>query len=159
MRMVMPTVVPHHRKRWPYMSMARFETGGGGNPHMHGFSMGRRGPRMGRVQADVNTAVDELNATSFPHAPGEVRRLTVRGRHCAGAASRPAAAPPPSEEAGFDRTHWETEALVSGAMQAFFTEYLVRRTFLNKILVWRAFLTTYLVWRAFLNKILVRRIF
>jgi hypothetical protein len=39
--------------------MARFETGANGNPHYHGFSMGRRGPRMNRVRADVEGVGDE----------------------------------------------------------------------------------------------------
>ena len=34
------------------MSMARFETGKTGNPHYHGFSVGRRGPIMKRVRDD-----------------------------------------------------------------------------------------------------------
>ena len=38
MRMVMPTIVPHSEE-WPYMAMARAETGPGGNPHTHGFCM------------------------------------------------------------------------------------------------------------------------
>ena len=53
MRVVMPAVVPHSR-RYPYLCMARFETGSGGNPHAHGFSVGLPGPRMGRVHADVD---------------------------------------------------------------------------------------------------------
>ena len=51
-RMVMPTIVPHSED-WPYMTMARFETGPGGNPHYHGFSMGTPGPVVKRVKADV----------------------------------------------------------------------------------------------------------
>ena len=52
MRMVMPTIV-RHSEAWPYMVMARFETGDGGNPHYHGFSMGDPGPEVRRVKADV----------------------------------------------------------------------------------------------------------
>ena len=55
MRVVMPAVVPHSQ-RYPYMCMARFETGAGGNPRAHGFSVGLPGPRMGRVHADVDGA-------------------------------------------------------------------------------------------------------
>ena len=51
MRMVMPEVVKHSDEE-PYMSMARFETGKTGNPHYHGFSVGRRGPIMKRVRDD-----------------------------------------------------------------------------------------------------------
>ena len=50
MKVVMPSVV-RHSEMWPYLSMARFETGGGGNPHYHGFSVGLRGPVMNRVKA------------------------------------------------------------------------------------------------------------
>ena len=39
------------------MAMARFETGDGGNPHFHGFSIGAGGPRLGRVDADMNLEV------------------------------------------------------------------------------------------------------
>ena len=52
MRMVMPTIVPHSEE-WPYMAMSRFETGPGGNPHNHGFSMGTPGPVVQRGKADV----------------------------------------------------------------------------------------------------------
>ena len=53
MRMVMPAIVPHSDD-WPYMCMARFETGPGGNPHYHGFSAGTPGPVVKRVKADVD---------------------------------------------------------------------------------------------------------
>ena len=36
------------------MCMARFETGAGGNPHYHGFSVGAPGPVVKRVKADVD---------------------------------------------------------------------------------------------------------
>jgi len=52
MRMVMPAIVPHSDLE-RYMSMARFETGPGGNPHWHGFGMGAAGPKVERVEADV----------------------------------------------------------------------------------------------------------
>jgi len=52
MRMVMPAIVPHNDLE-RYMAMARFETGPGGNPHWHGFSMGAAGPKVERVEADV----------------------------------------------------------------------------------------------------------
>ena len=51
MRIVMPAVVKHDKA--PYRCMARFETGPGGNPHAHGFSMGNAGPKVARVKADV----------------------------------------------------------------------------------------------------------
>ena len=41
------------------MAMSRFETGPGGNPHNHGFSMGTPGPVVQRVKADVS-GVDDL---------------------------------------------------------------------------------------------------
>ena len=34
-------------------------TGANGNPHYHGFSIGRRGPRINRVRADVEGVGDE----------------------------------------------------------------------------------------------------
>ena len=46
MRVVMPEVVPHSAEQ-RYMAMARMETGSGGNPHYHGFSVGKSGPRVG----------------------------------------------------------------------------------------------------------------
>ena len=57
MRIVMPSVVPHS-DRYPYMCMARMETGGGGNPHAHGLSMGMPGPVLRRVKADVEGVGD-----------------------------------------------------------------------------------------------------
>ena len=53
MRIVMPSVVKHSKKH-PYMSMARAEVGPNGNPHYHGFSMGVPGPRVTRVEGDVD---------------------------------------------------------------------------------------------------------
>lgn len=58
MHLVMPAVVPHSDSA-PYMAMARFETGANGNPHYHGFSIGRRDPRRNRVRADVEGVGDE----------------------------------------------------------------------------------------------------
>ena len=58
MRMVMPAIVPHSAEA-PFMAMARFETGPGGNPHHHGFSVGTPGPRVQRVKADVEGEGDE----------------------------------------------------------------------------------------------------
>ena len=52
MRMVMPAIVPHS-EAWPYLAMARFETGPSGNPHYHGFCVGGGNPRLQRVRADV----------------------------------------------------------------------------------------------------------
>ena len=57
MRIVMPSIVPHSREN-PFMAMARFEVGANGNPHMHGFSLGDRGPKMTRVEADVSSEGD-----------------------------------------------------------------------------------------------------
>ena len=57
MRVVMPAVV-RHNEAWPYMSMARFETGPTGNPHYHGFSVGLPGPRMKRVHDDLGEQFD-----------------------------------------------------------------------------------------------------
>ena len=45
MKMVMPTILPHSALA-PYMSMARFETGPGGNPHLHGISYGDGNPTL-----------------------------------------------------------------------------------------------------------------
>ena len=44
MRIVMPAVVKHDKA--PYKCMTRFETGPGGNPHAHGFSMSNAGPKV-----------------------------------------------------------------------------------------------------------------
>ena len=53
MRVVMPQIVPHTEAE-PFMAMARFETGDGGNPHFHGFTVGAGGPQLGRVNADMD---------------------------------------------------------------------------------------------------------
>ena len=45
MRMVMPVVLGYS-KEVPCLSMARFETGAGGNMHWHGVSYGKGNPRM-----------------------------------------------------------------------------------------------------------------
>ncbi len=52
MRVVMPEIVPHTAAE-PFLTMARFETGAGGNPHYHGFTIGAGGPRLGRIDADL----------------------------------------------------------------------------------------------------------
>ena len=59
MRIVMPSVIKHTQK-WPYLSMTRFETGSGGNLHAHGFSCGKKPPRMPRrVKAKQTVDGDE----------------------------------------------------------------------------------------------------
>jgi hypothetical protein len=76
MVIVMPSVIKHTQKwsylsmtrfetgSWPYLSMIRFETGSGGNPHLHGFSWGKKPPRMPRrVKAKQVVGGDE--AVSF----------------------------------------------------------------------------------------------
>jgi hypothetical protein len=62
MQVVMPSVIKHS-KRWPFKSMARFETGTlGGNLHAHGFSYGGKPPNMPRrVKAQ---AVEDGDETS-----------------------------------------------------------------------------------------------
>ena len=45
------------------MSMARFETGPGGNAHYHGFNVGTPGPQVLRVKADVEGDGDEAPQT------------------------------------------------------------------------------------------------
>ena len=57
MRIVMPAVVSHTDID-PYMAMARFETGPGGNPHWHRMSVGRRCPQFRHVKDDVGAAGD-----------------------------------------------------------------------------------------------------
>ena len=52
MRIVMPAVVGHSDSD-PYMDMARFEVGPGGNPHWHGMSVGLRSPQFRHVKDDV----------------------------------------------------------------------------------------------------------
>ena len=52
MRVLMPTLVPHSDEI-PFLPMARFETGPGGNPHYHGCAAGAGNPRLLRVKADV----------------------------------------------------------------------------------------------------------
>ena len=52
MKVVMPAVVPHGGDA-RYLTMGRFETGPGGNPHTHGFSVGEGNPVLGRVRDNV----------------------------------------------------------------------------------------------------------
>lgn len=75
MRMVMPAIVPHS-EAWPYMAMARFETGPGGNPHYHGFSMGDPGPVVKRVKADV-AGGDDLPPRTMTDDMRVVRRAML----------------------------------------------------------------------------------
>ena len=64
MRVVMPEIVPHTEAE-PFMAMARFETGDGGNPHFHGFTVGAGGPQLGRVNADMDeSALGDLAPAS-----------------------------------------------------------------------------------------------
>ena len=76
MRMVMPAIVPHSEGA-PYMAMARFETGPGGNPHLHGFSVGDPGPEVKRVEADVDGA-DDLPPQTLLDDGRLVRRAMLR---------------------------------------------------------------------------------
>ena len=62
MRVVMPAIVPHSEEA-PFMSMARFETGPGGNAHYHGFNVGTPGPQVLRVKANVEGDGDEAPQT------------------------------------------------------------------------------------------------
>ena len=78
MRMVMPAIVPHS-SLWPYMTMARFETGPGGNAHWHGFSMGSPGPVVKRVKADVDGG-DDLPPQTTSDDLRLVRRSMLAGK-------------------------------------------------------------------------------
>ena len=78
MRVVMPAVVPHS-DRFPYMAMARWETGGGGNLHAHGFSVGLPGPRVGRVHADLDGDGDMPPSTSADDLQAVLRWLWREG--------------------------------------------------------------------------------
>ena len=51
MKMVMPEVVPHSSDA-PFLTMARFECGDGGNPHYHGFAVGKGNPRLERIHEE-----------------------------------------------------------------------------------------------------------
>ena len=72
MRIVMPAVVDHSDAE-PYMTMARFETGPGGNPHFHGFSIGRRCPQFRHVKDD-----DGFDGDMPPETVNEDFRLWQR---------------------------------------------------------------------------------
>ena len=63
MRIVMPSVIKHNLK-WPYLSMTRFETGPGGNLHAHGFSAGKKPPKMPR-RVKAKQVVDGDEAVSL----------------------------------------------------------------------------------------------
>ena len=79
MRIVMPEVLPHTEAE-PYMAMARFETGEGGNPHFHGFSIGAGGPRLGRVDADMDReVVGDLAPGSADEDGEDAEALPVSG--------------------------------------------------------------------------------
>ena len=77
MRIVMPTVL-WHSEDWPFMCMARFETGPNGNPHWHGFAMGLPGPRFERVRADVDGVGDEAPDTASADVQ-VLERVLARG--------------------------------------------------------------------------------
>ena len=87
MRVVMPAVVKHS-ERERYKSMARFETGPSGNPHYHGFSMGIAGPKVGRVEADVDgegdvppeTVSEDVRVVLRRVGKGRLRVFRRRGR-------------------------------------------------------------------------------
>eukprot|EP00959_Pyramimonas_sp_CCMP1952_P390325 8179131-Pyramimonas_sp.AAC.1 len=74
----MPAVVPHS-DRFPYMAMARWETGGGGNLHAHGFSVGLPSPQVGRVMADVDGEGDMAPSTSEEDLRAVLRWLWREG--------------------------------------------------------------------------------
>ena len=56
MRMVMPAVLGHSREV-PYLSIARFETGAGGNMHWHGMSYGVGNPRIDKASEELLPSV------------------------------------------------------------------------------------------------------
>ena len=70
MKIVMPAIVPHTEKA-PFLPMARFECGAGGNPHHHGFAFGAGNPRLGRVEVDVEGAGDLPPKTPEVSSDGE----------------------------------------------------------------------------------------
>ena len=54
MKIVMPAVVPHSED-YPFLCMGRYEVGKGGNPHVHGFCVGKRMKSMGgKLVMDVD---------------------------------------------------------------------------------------------------------
>ena len=68
MRIVIPAVLPHSEGE-PTLSMARFETGAGGNPHFHGFSYAEGNPQTHWVgdgsdseEGDAPRGVDSYHA-------------------------------------------------------------------------------------------------
>ena len=63
MRIVMPSVI-NHTQKWPYLTMTRFETGPGGNLHAHGFSCGKKPPKMPR-RVRAKQVVDGDEAVAF----------------------------------------------------------------------------------------------
>ena len=63
MRIVMPSVLGHSRDV-PYLSMARFETGAGGNMHWHGVSYGVGNPRIDKAREELVHAVPAPDARS-----------------------------------------------------------------------------------------------
>jgi len=63
MRIVMPAVLGHSREV-PYLSMARFEAGAGGNMHWHGMSYGVGNPRIDKAREELVQAVPAPDARS-----------------------------------------------------------------------------------------------
>ena len=61
------------------MAMARWETGGGGNLHAHGFSVGLPGPRVGRVHADLDGEGDLPPSTRDDDVRAVLRWLWQEG--------------------------------------------------------------------------------
>ena len=70
MKIVMPAIVPHSERK-PFLTMARYENGKNGNPHLHGVAVGGDNPRLGRrVVNDVGdgSSDDDVSSVSVGQA-------------------------------------------------------------------------------------------
>jgi hypothetical protein len=75
MRMVMPCVTGHSKAK-PYLSMARFETGSGGNKHWHGMSYGEDNPRIdGPNEKLIQRMAEDPTVTEQRAEPSEASPL------------------------------------------------------------------------------------
>ena len=73
MRIVMPSIVPHSDEA-PFLAMARFECGKGGNPHYHGFCVGDGNPLLGRLQEEEEAVEEPLEAVGSSEAAALVKK-------------------------------------------------------------------------------------
>ena len=97
MKIVMPAVVPHSEEH-RFLVMGRYEVGKGGNPHVHGFCVGKQAPALGgKLIMDVDRAgaedcnveicsdgdgAEDSFSIGVPSAGAESARLSSEAASC-----------------------------------------------------------------------------